>query len=99
MVMLVSAMIGFALKFEENRRIQDFLVIVAVIIVFVSIYLIYRMQTKYRPEMLSGDVYLKYISEKFRNFQPENINIKAEDSLDRYIDFPEGLQLNRQGES
>ena len=82
LLLLTSAFFTAASQIHEPKWISPLLVISGILLVFVFIVLIFLMQTKYRPEMLSGKEYLEYVDKKFQGFSPENLTDEPIDKID-----------------
>ena len=82
LLLLISAFFTAASQIHEPKWLSPLLVISGILIVFIFIVLIFLMQTKYRPEMLSGKEYLEYVDKKFQGFSPENLTDKPIDNID-----------------
>jgi membrane protein YdbS with pleckstrin-like domain len=68
LVLLTSAFFTAASQIHEPKWISPLLVISGILLVFIFIVLIFLMQTKYRPEMLSGKEYLEFIDKSSKDF-------------------------------
>lgn len=83
-ILVIGVFITAANSIKEPPWISPVLIIVSIIIVIIVLIMIYRMQTKYRPEMLSGDEYLRYTynQNKFKNFHPANLGNNEFEKID-----------------
>lgn len=93
LLLLTSSFFATAKLIENPQWVAPLLIISGIVLVFVSIILIFLMQTRFRPEMLSGSEYLQYIDRKFKDFTPENFN---KDKIDIIEDS--SLEEQRQNE-
>lgn len=82
LLLLTSAFFTTASLIKEPKWISPLLIISGIVLVLVFIVLIFRMQTRFRPEMLSGREYLQYLDKKFKGFNPENLNDKQPEKID-----------------
>ncbi len=86
LLLIIGFFFTAANHIKKPDWISPLLVISGIIIVFIFIILVFLMQTKYRPEMLSGNEYLIYIEKRFNNFSPENLNTTNKTLTDNNID-------------
>ncbi len=77
LLLLTGTFFATATQISDPPWIRPMLVIAGLISVIVFVILIFLMQTKFRPEMLSGKDYLQYIDKKFEDFYPENLDMSA----------------------
>jgi hypothetical protein len=74
LLLLTNTFLTFSTQIDEPTWIRPLLVISGIILVIFIVVLVFLMQTKYRPEMLSGNEYLQYLDKKFQDFKPENLS-------------------------
>lgn len=74
LLLLTGSFFAAATQIEEPTWISPLLIISGIVLVIIFVILIFLMQTKFRPEMLSGNEYLQYIDKSFKDFKPENLD-------------------------
>jgi hypothetical protein len=82
LLLLTGTIFTAATLIKEPKWVSPLLVISGIILGLIIVVLIFLMQTKFRPEMLSGKEYLQYMDKKFKDFSPENLNENIIEKVD-----------------
>ena len=75
LVLLVGSLLIAAANISQPNWLSIVLVFAAILIIPFFAYLIFKMQTKHRVELLEGKEYIEYTTMRFENFNPENLQL------------------------